>query len=67
MEGKETKETQEEAILKLPKQILEFADFYANLAGMERDTLLTRLVIERLKEIKAQVKELPHLDIPELY
>lgn len=70
MEAKEDPkktEIEQSVTLQLPVQILEFAEFYASLGGTERDVLLTRLVVERLKEIKAQVKALPCLDIPELY
>lgn len=63
----EEKEVLETITLKIPKQILEFAEFYAEMGNEERDALLRKILIERLKEIKAQVKALPHLDIPELY
>lgn len=70
MEAKEKKENtgvEETVTLKLPKQILDFAEFFAELGDEERNSLLTKIVIERLKEIKTQVKALPYLDIPELY
>ena len=63
----EEKEVFETVTLKIPKQILEFAEFYAEMGNEERDELLTKILIERLKEIKTLVKALPHLDIPELY
>lgn len=53
--------------LKIPKQVLDFADFYADIGGTDRDALLTEIVIERLGEIKEQFKTLPHLHIPELW
>lgn len=52
--------------LKIPQQVLDFAEFYAEIGSMERDALLTIIVIERLREIKEQFKALPYLDIPEL-
>jgi len=53
--------------LKIPQQVLDFAEFYAEIGSMERDALLTKIVIERLREIKEQFKTLPYLDIPELW
>ncbi len=67
MEDKTKEEVEGEVTLKIPKTLLEFADFYAALGNDERDALLTKILIERLKEIKSQVKALPHLSIPELY
>lgn len=63
----EEKEASEIVTLKMPKQVLDFAEFYAEMGNEERDTLLTEILIERLNEIKTQVKSLPYLDIPELY
>ncbi len=63
----EEKEVLEAVTLKIPKQVLEFAEFYAEMGNEERDALLRKILIERLKEIKTLVKALPHLDIPELY
>lgn len=60
------KEVSESITLKIPKQALEFAEFYSEIGGEECDALLTKILLERLKEIKAQVKALPYLDIPEL-
>lgn len=60
------KEVSESVTLKIPRQALEFAEFYAEIGNEERDALLTKIVIERLKEMKAQVKNLPYLNIPEL-
>lgn len=60
-------EVLETVTLKIPKQILEFAEFYAEMGNEERNTLLTKILIERMKEIKTLVKALPHIDIPELY
>lgn len=53
--------------LKIPKQVLEFAEFYAEIGSMDRDALLTKIVIERLSEIKEQFKALPYLEVPELW
>ena len=63
----EEKEVLETVTLKIPKQALEFTEFYAEIGNEERDALLKKILIERLKEIKAQVKNLPHLNIPELW
>lgn len=56
-----------EVKLILPKSSLEFAEFYAELGGEERDALLTKILIEQLRHAKEQVKALPYLQIPELY
>lgn len=61
------KQVLEAVTLKIPKQMLEFAEFYAEIGDEERDALLTKILTERLSEMKALVKALPHLDIPELY
>ena len=56
--------------LKIPKQVLDFAEFYAEIGSMERDALLTKIVIERLREMKEQFTALPYLQItqiPELW
>lgn len=58
---------EEEVTLVLSKPVLEFAEFYASLGGTARDALLTKILLERLSEIKAQVKALPYLEISELY
>lgn len=59
-------EQSELVTLKIPKQVLEFAEFYAELGNKECDELLTKILIDRLKEIKTQIQNLPYLDIPEL-
>lgn len=62
------KTTVEETVnLKIPQQALDFAEFYAEMGSMDRDTLLTKIITERLREIKEQFKALPYLDIPELW
>uniref|UniRef100_A0A6M3LSC3 Uncharacterized protein n=1 Tax=viral metagenome TaxID=1070528 RepID=A0A6M3LSC3_9ZZZZ len=62
------KMTVEETVnLKIPKQVLDFAEFYAEIGSMERDALLTKIVIARLEDIKEKFKALPHLHIPELW
>lgn len=53
--------------LKIPKQVLDFAEFYAEIGNMDRDELLQTIIIRRLKEIKEQFKTLPYLKIPELW
>lgn len=53
--------------LKIPRQVLEFADFYAEIGDMERDALLTKILIERIREIKDQFKALPYLQVPEAW
>jgi len=59
---------EEETIsLKLPKDALEFAEFYAELGNMDRDTLLTKILSERLKEVREQFKGMPYMNIPETY
>lgn len=62
------KTTSEEGVnLKISKQVLDFADFYATIASTDRDTLLAKLLTERLEEVKEQFKNIPHLKIPELF
>jgi len=62
------KTTFEETVnLKIPKQVLDFAEFYAEIGNMERDALLTKIVIARLEDIKEKFKALPYLHIPELW
>ncbi len=58
---------EETTSLKLPKDALEFAEFYAELGGMDRDTLLTRILSERLKEVREQFKGMPYMNIPETF
>ncbi len=67
MDEKAKEEVEEEVTIKLPRTLLEFADFYAALGNDERNALLTKILIDRLKDIKSQVNALPHLNIPELY
>lgn len=72
MEATQNREQEETAIeeavnLKIPKPVLDFAEFYAELGSTDRDTLLTKIITERLKDIKEQFKTLPYLDIPELW
>lgn len=58
----------EEAVnLRIPKQVLDFAEFYAEIGSMERDALLTKIIVDRMREIKEQFKILPYLKIPELW
>jgi len=65
-EQNKTKEP-ETITLQLPGAALEFADFYAELGNMDRDTPLTRILSERLKEVREQFKGIPYLNIPETY
>ncbi len=59
---------EEEAIsIKLPKRALEFSEFYATLGNIDRDALLTRILTERLKEVREQFKGMPYMNIPETY
>lgn len=72
MDTTQKREREEQAIeeavnLKIPQQVLDFAEFYAEIGSMERDALLTKIVIERLREIKEQFKTLPYLEVPELW
>ena len=69
IEKKETgKIPAEETVnLKIPIQVLDFAEFYAEIGDMERDVLLTKILTERLREIKDQFKSLPYLQIPETW
>ena len=69
IEKKETgKIPAEETVnLKIPIQVLDFAEFYAEIGSMERDVLLTKILTERLREIKDQFKSLPYLQIPETW
>lgn len=72
MEGKENEEhektaVEETVILKIPRQVLDFAEFYAEIGNMDRDALLTEIVFERLREMKEQFKNLPYMKIPELW
>lgn len=58
----------EEAVnIKIPKEVMNFIEFYAEISGIERDVLLTSILIDRLREIKLQFKTLPYLKIPELW
>ena len=52
--------------LKIPKRVLDFAEFYAEIGGMDIDALLTKIVIERMSEIKEKFKTMPYLEVPEL-
>ncbi len=72
MKATDNKEHEEMAVeeavnLKISKQVLDFAEFYAEIGGMDRDALLTKIVIERLREIKEQFNALPYLEVPELW
>ena len=58
---------EETVTLKIPKTVLDFAEFYAEIGSMDVDALLTKIVIERLKEIKEQFNALPYLEVPELW
>lgn len=53
--------------LKIPRPVLDFAEFYAEIGSMDRDALLTKIVIERLREMKEQFKGLPYIEVPELW
>lgn len=53
--------------LKISRQVLDFAEFYAEMGSTDRNTLLTRIITERLREIKEQFKTLPHIEVPELW
>lgn len=72
MDTTQKREQEESAIedtvnLKIPQQVLDFAEFYAEIGGMARDALLTKIITERLKDIKEQFKALPHIEVPELW
>jgi hypothetical protein len=57
----------EEAVnLKIPKEVMDFIEFYAEISGIERDVLLTNILIDRVRDIKEQFKTLPYMKIPEL-
>lgn len=57
----ETPVDEEVVSLRLPKKVLEFAEFYATLGSIDRDTLLGKILIEQLTELKRKMKELPHV------
>lgn len=61
--------TVEECVnLKISKQVMDFAEFYAEIGSMERDELLTIILTERLTEIRDKFKSMPYLQqIPELF
>lgn len=63
----EEKTSEDGVNLKIPKQALDFVDFYADIIGMDRDALLTEILTERLHEIKEQFKAIPHFKIAELW
>lgn len=64
----EVKENEEETVnLKIPIQVLDFAAFYAEIGNMDRDILLTKIITERMTDIREQFKTLPYLDIPEFW
>ena len=72
MENEKNENTEKTAVeetvnLKIPSHILAFAEFYADLGGVERDALLTDIVICRIREIKEQFKAMPHMQIPETF
>lgn len=72
MEATQNREQVEQAIeeavnLKISRQALDFAEFYAELGSTDRDTLLTKIITERLREIREQFKTLPYLEVPELW
>ena len=72
MEARENEEqgktgVEETVNLKIPKQVLDFAEFYAEIGDTKRDALLTKILTERLREIKEQFRTMPHLQIPELW
>ncbi len=46
--------------LKIPKSALNFADFYAGVCGEDRDVLLTKVMVERLAELRDKLKAMPH-------
>lgn len=66
-EGIDKTAVEETVNLKIPQQVLDFAEFYAEIGGMDRDALLTKIITERLREMKEQFKTLPYLKIPELW
>ncbi len=66
--GEHEKKNPEDVVnLKIDKRVLEFAEFYAELGNTERDELLTRILTERLEELKDQFKKLPYLKVPECW
>ena len=52
--------------VRLPEHILEFSELYAEWCGLECQDLLVKIIVQRILEIKNQVKQLPYMDIPEL-
>lgn len=58
---------EETVTLRLPDKMLEFANFYAVMGNIDRDTLLAMILTEQLKKVKEQFKALPYMDIPETY
>lgn len=67
MEEQNITKEPETITLQLPRAALEFADFYAELGNTDRETLLTRILSDRLKEVREQFKGIPYLNIPETY
>lgn len=64
----EVKENEEETVnLKIPIQVLDFAEFYAEIGNMDRDALLTKIITERMTDIREQFKTMPYMNIPELW
>lgn len=72
MDTTQKREREESAVeetvnLKIPRPVLDFAEFYAEIGIMDRDALLTKIITERLREIREQFKALPYLEVPELW
>lgn len=60
-------ETVEMVNIKLPRRVLEFADFYAALGNEERENLLSKILISQLREIRDKFKDLPYVELPEIW
>lgn len=58
---------EENVTIKIPAKALEFVEFYATVCNEDRNTLLARILVERLKEIRDKLKQMPHLKVPEVW
>lgn len=48
--------------IKMSKDILTFVEFYATLGNIDRDTLLAKILTDRLINIREAFKALPYLN-----
>ena len=58
---------EETVTIRIPAKAAEFADFYATVCNENRDTLLGKILVEKLKEIRDKLKQIPHLKVPEVW